>query len=336
MKKLFNCKKILILLFISALISISPCLVNAKVSGSCGNCHTMHASQGGEKPISWDLDGDSSDLVPRGSLLVDNCIGCHSTSNSETIKTVGSSRIPIVYNTVEPVNMLAGGNFYWLENTGATEQIADARGHNVRDIDGSDFNLDFAPGGSNVEGIECIDCHLPRHHSNDSQLVVDATGGWYRFLPNVKGIEDPDWEQTKSPTKHNEYKGGRPSSEKSISTFCSGCHAAFYSHDEIGDASPWRRHPADEILPGDETKEYSGYTQYNPLAPVARPDLSEYTGPSSIVTPGTDMVMCLSCHRPHATPNADILRWDYSSDCNAGTSNNECGCFVCHTKKDGS
>jgi len=321
--------------------------VDAIVTGRCDNCHTMHNSQDSTNVlrtgagVGWDSDkkiaGGTLQETPAGNLLVTNCIGCHSSTTTQTIiEDVNGSRIPIVYNTVEPVNMLAGGNFYWLENTSDIEQIADARGHNVRTIDGNDYNLDFAPGGSNVEGIECIDCHLPRHHSNDSQTVVDATGGWYRFLPNVKGIEDPDWEQTKSPTKHNEYKGGRPSSEKSISTFCSGCHPYFYSHEEIGDASPWRRHPADEILPGDDTKEYSGYTQYNPLAPVARPDLSDYTGPSSDVTPGTDMVMCLSCHRPHATPNADILRWNYSSDCNANTSNDECGCFVCHTQKDGS
>jgi hypothetical protein len=324
----------LFLIFLCVLLTGFPSLLSAKVTGKCIECHTMHSSQS-PSPSEWTGKGWTPGIT-QGYLLVTGCIGCHSSDTNDTIITlVDGSRIPIVYNTKVPNQPLAGGNFYWLENTLDTEQEADARGHNVRDIDGNDSNLDFAPGGSNVEGIECGDCHLPRHHANDSQTVVDATGGWYRFLPNVKGIEDPDWEQTKSHTKHNEYKGGRPSSEKSMSNFCNGCHPVFYTHAEIGDSSPWLRHPSDEILPGGSEKEYSDYTQYDPLAPVARPDLSDYTGPSSMVTAGEDMVMCLSCHRPHATPNADILRWNYST-CVAGPpTNSECGCFVCHTEKDG-
>ena len=44
------------------------------------------------------------------------------------------------------------------------------------------------------------------------------------------------------------------------------------------------------------------------------------------------IVLCISCHRAHGTPYADILRWDYSS-CTAGNPNANCGCFACHTSK---
>jgi predicted CXXCH cytochrome family protein len=300
-----------IIFLMTVFLTVFPLRLSAKVTGYCANCHTMHNSQNGIDVIPSPLE----------KLLKDDCLGCHTNSTSgTTIVTLGSSRFPIVYNTMEPVNPLAGGNFYWLENTAATEVVADARGHNIDGIDSEDANLSFSG-----------------HHADDSQIVVNGSGGWYRFLPNVEGIEDPDWEQSKSPTKHNEYKGGRPSIEKSMSNFCNGCHPNFYSHDEIGNSSPWQRHPSDEILPCDEPEsEYCGYTQYNPLAPVARPDLSSYTGPSSTVSPGTDMVMCLSCHRPHASPYPDIMRWDYTNECIVGTENSSCGCFVCHTKKDGS
>ena len=49
---------------------------------------------------------------------------------------------------------------------------------------------------------------------------------------------------------------------------------------------------------------------------------------------GDAIVTCISCHRAHGTPYADLLRWDYSNNCNAGSDNADCGCFQCHTTKD--
>ncbi|MCK4488054.1 MAG: hypothetical protein KAU38_15015, partial [Desulfobacterales bacterium] len=43
------------------------------------------------------------------------------------------------------------------------------------------------------------------------------------------------------------------------------------------------------------------------------------------------IVMCLSCHRAHGTPNNDLLRWAYTMDAGSGTDNG--GCFICHTTK---
>ena len=165
------------------------------------------------------------------------------------------------------------------------------------------------------------------------------------------GIEDGNWEQTKSDLDHNEYKGGVLTSsgghdgDRSMADYCAGCHQKFHDSDFVGTTSPWLMHPNNYALPDDSEKEYRLYnTQegttkgpYNPQAPVARPELTDWTGPSSTVTPGTDQVFCLSCHRPHGTPNKDILRWDYdgmvagTTGATAGT-----GCFVCHTTKDGS
>ena len=67
---------------------------------------------------------------------------------------------------------------------------------------------------------------------------------------------------------------------------------------------------------------------YNPLVPVARPSLATV---SNTVAPGTDMVMCLSCHVAHGSPYDDLLRWDYAL-MEAGSSNTG-GCFVCHAGK---
>lgn len=95
----------------------------------------------------------------------------------------------------------------------------------------------------------------------------------------------------------------------------------------------WIRHPSDSRLP--DAGEYNAYVTYDPEVPVARPDLSSYSGPNnsnrSKVTPDEDLVMCLSCHRPHGSPYPDILRWDYE-EMRVGSDNTN-GCFVCHTQK---
>jgi predicted CXXCH cytochrome family protein len=341
----FLCQFLIFSIVVPALcIIISPDFVTARVKGVCADCHTMHNSQDGSP-----INGEG----PLEHLLVSDCVGCHSSTNANTI----INDTPIAWNQAVPTQALAGGNFYWTN-------VDQAFGHNVEGISGTDTNFSFVPGqtlGGNTKTIsECIACHSfglsgpeypftqPRagdvlicedchtqvqHHADDSATVVDGTGGWYRFIYDVKGIEDPDWEQTVASGDHNEYQGETVSMGSSISDAGCACHSKFHAlrnPGEVGSDGQWFKHPSDVALPAGET-EYAAYTTYDPEAPVARPNLSAYSGPSSTVTPGTDMVMCLSCHRPHGSPYADILRWDYST-MNAGGGGSG-GCFVCHTEK---
>lgn len=170
----------------------------AKVTGVCSNCHTMHNSQGGT-PMSG--VGNISETGPFDALTRGTCVGCHSNTGNETIKDSGTSKIPVVFNTVQPEDELAGGNFYWVVENGAEY------GHNVLTIPGilQDGNLDEAPGipGSASNGAECDDCHSriadctgchnPYHHGEDDRPVVgvrdqdlknDEKAVFYRFLAN--------------------------------------------------------------------------------------------------------------------------------------------------------
>lgn len=383
-----------------AFLVFCPLAASSKVKGNCANCHTMHNSQDNQPAedradVAFDRNDTNYTVV---NLLVNACVGCHSSTGSGTIIDMGGGdKIPIVYNFTAPTSPLAGGNFYWVETLG------DEYGHNVRTVDSI---LSEAPGGETsfgtvpnncgfggchaslasirysaapgtIDGNGCIGCHDPAHHADDEQAVlaggykfVTSTGGGYRFLnhaggnfvsipphtcqPAVAGIESPNWQQSPSPTSHNEYQdfpkpgapcayGAGPSPPsplaQGISDFCGGCHNSYHSwpaggSPNGGGGSAWLRHPAGVVLPA--SGEYANYTNYDPNVPVARADasvLSGYGGPSQTVTPGEDKVMCLSCHRAHGSPYKDMLRWDYTSMI-AGGGSNSTGCFVCHNTKD--
>ncbi len=267
-------------------------------------------------------------------------------------------------------SMLAGGNFYWV----ASDDTKGHNVYRISGIDSNLSNAPGASTGCSpchntlaTANSGCRGCHFPAHHADDSATVVDGAHGSYRFLGDVmhyvfngwppetsgfagsstagvKGIEDEDWEQDVSSNKHNGYKGtttnypsasaGPYLSDSSIGQMCAGCHGNFHHQmNTDGDLSgAWIRHPSDVIIPNEG--EYAAYTIYNPLAPVAKQNLTEDMKNSPTVTPGEDLVTCISCHRPHGSPYPDMLRWDYDT-CTAGSANAECGCYVCHTAKDG-
>jgi predicted CXXCH cytochrome family protein len=198
------------------------------------------------------------------------------------------------------------------------------------------------------------------HHNNVDGKLNTANNVYdsYRFLLGVQGLENPGasrW-QNWSATDHNEYfgksfplSGGScnnchivgPSNivspaSRTISGFCGTCHGNFHWLDDPnsvdggigGDTiSPFTRHPTDIVLPN--SGEYASYTTYSVEAPIARQVVPD--NPSNTVTPGTDVVMCLSCHAAHATDNPDMLRWDYATMIAGGGGSG--GCFTCHTTK---
>jgi len=195
------------------------------------------------------------------------------------------------------------------------------------------------------------------HHSNVSGQLASPTipADSYRFLYMVKGFEDPDWEENPA-VGHNEYYGedepimmgcsgataekchagndGVKPPDGTMSQFCAECHANFHTLDNGSDvgigadaASPFLRHPTDLLLPGDG--EYQFYTTYNNQAPVARTEVP--AAPDNQIRPGQDAVMCLSCHRAHASNYPDMLRWNYTNMV-VGSGITD-GCFTCHTTK---
>jgi hypothetical protein len=139
--------------------------------------------------------------------------------------------------------------------------------------------------------------------------------------------------------EHLEVNGYMAVPNQTVSGFCVTCHGMFHStgtgttNGNNGSSGAFLRHPADYTIPS--TGEYSAYTSYSITAPVARPiaDLATMTAPSSTVTPGTDMVMCLSCHVAHASEYDGMLRFNYELMQAGNATVGTVGCLACHTSK---
>jgi hypothetical protein len=340
------------LLFVFCFLLYASSL-EAKVTGVCSNCHTMHNSQNGTamaKDDSWNPIS-----TPYESLLIYSCIGCHSATVAGTWQHVGA---PVVFNTVAPTygaNGLAAGNFYYVSTT------VDNTGHNIFSTNPDNTAPALGntpPGGTALTAqLRCAGtwgCHghngrqgdtavddqtiaiKGAHHTDDSTIDGSTVGKSYRFLNGILGKEDTDWEHDVVNTSHNEYQGSNSSATNTISYLCAECHGKFHTWkggaSEVGTASPWLRHPTDVVLqvntPSPTLGEYANYTTYDMVAPVARPD-PDSVPDTTKVEPGIDIVMCLSCHRAHASPYFKMMRWDYKGWPTSGTN----GCNVCHTTK---
>lgn len=343
-----------------------------KVTGPCVNCHTMHNSQDGASVVDVDI-GIQPALTTTNCVgcHTDATVTIRELNGSRVpiVYTVGILSL----EPDQPNSMLAGGNFHWMVSEQDDTKGHNVYGLAEKDhfLNKAPGGVISAGGNSSCVDCHmslatpksgCKGCHLPAHHADDSALVVDADHGAYRFLGDVmanvpggsyqggrigiKGIEDPDWEKAVTSSQHNVYSGttlvypqtyGAPNLD-TIGQMCAGCHGNFHDTMNSGQngggndvSGVWIRHPSDVLIPA--SGEYAAYTEYNPLAPVAKVALEAV---SSVVVPGTDVVTCISCHRPHGSPYPDMLRWNYDS-CVAGAGDTEvveCGCFVCHTAKD--
>ena len=267
------------------LFSNVPTLEARVKGGNCADCHTMHNSQNNSpmvfigtvgNPAGWDgstMAGGYTHVAQAG-LLISDCVGCHSSSTADSLVQLGTLKVPIVFNTVEPANGfggLAGGNFYWM-----VAETDSTKGHNVAGISAIDLNFPGEAPGSNAgcwgsqnchrsltyaavtkDNVEwadggCQACHTPKHHG---KAVADgdpenADSGWYRFLDgnakhaghrSVIGIEDPNWENNPTADDHNVYFSGSPAlvdpaTNQGIGRFCAGCHHNFHAQgtDDLG------------------------------------------------------------------------------------------------------
>ena len=314
----------------------------------------MHASENGTA-----IAGGAND-----TLLRSDCIGCHTKDNAGAAGVMTNDEPGIYKDSIalDATNTLAGGNFFYSDIG-----VGDSHyGHNPTELTGGAQALTppgwkatgFPAGGVTADGggdnwagndLSCAGvygCHGKHtadeldgaHHTNVSDNVgLDGStvGKSYRFLLGITGIEDENYEFQPAETLavHNGYKAvarttDATESTETISYFCAECHGMFHSGattegiDNADFTSPWIRHPVDVVLPA--VAEFNAYV-YTAEVPVG------YDSVAALET-GDEIVMCLSCHRAHASPYPYALRWDYTTIIAGGGDTG--GCFKCHTEKD--
>lgn len=347
----------------SLFFSVAPS--EARVKGKCKDCHTMHNSYEGKEMTYGNQTG------PFPMLTKGGCIGCHgqNTSGAENIITLGKTRIPQIIHRLDKGD-LAGGNYSYVADGYSPDYTKghNVKGISMQEKPPMDRPPGFLAGVLIPEGsgpsywtgqhqLDCSGtwgCHgnrkeehpykavLGAHHTDDSALDGSSVGKSYRFLFGISGIEHKDWEYLASPDRHNGYKGDPGhDSMTTISYLCGECHARFHpnanlgGNEEVGHAynnSAWRKHPADiafsTVRGGYAGSEYQGYVLYSLVAPVA---YLEPKGTEKTVD-ADSIVMCLSCHRAHASPFSDTLRWGSNSNAST-TGDTGFGCTICHTRK---
>lgn len=359
-----------VLALISFLILLIPGKSFAKVTGQCSNCHTMHNSQTDSEMATYGADGQPwKGTGPYGALLRGTCLGCHGMGTGNKIETVGGSEIPQVYHT--DTEDLAAGNFAYItggKGTGSNRKghnvidLGEAYQEDV--LTSAPGAVHASPSNTNFTCAGSHGCHGRRiganaglsgsHHQNIGGKCDNPaeTYNSYRFLWGTKGFENMgEYKyQNCDGSNHNEYYGTSSPGDynvtdcnechdmansaivavdNTISGFCATCHGNFHALSQIGGStsSPFTRHPTDVVLKNGG--EYAGYTTYSVAAPIGRTTVPDSI--SNVVTPGTDVVTCLSCHVAHASNYPDLLRWDYTT-MNAGGGGSG-GCFTCHTEK---
>lgn len=332
--------------------------------GVCANCHVMHASQlGSATPASG----------PQLFLMKDTCLGCHTGTNSTdgsapTIPYVYTAGVTDLNSSLAGGNFkFADDNVRYGHNPQELTGGADATL-----LTPPGWKTGFAANGQvgtinngvPATKLSCAGlygCHGTHdssgvngaHHANATGALTTATtvANSYRFLNGIKGFEADDYEYNPGAAtgNHNVYLGeARTGAEATadavsdthtISYFCAECHGIFHSGASSSEGlasagttfitDPWIRHPVDISMP--TTGEFAGYSAYVPTVPVA--SISVADGALTVGNAADRIVMCLSCHRAHASPWNAALRWNPAS-VTAGGGTSTTGCFACHATKD--
>ena len=223
---------------------------------------------------------------------------------------------------------------------------ADSHGHNVVAAEyglNSDGGLAVAPGGNYPSSqLSCISCHDPhgqragdgngsipvsRSGSYPGAASEDGAAGNYRLLGGREygtsgtsfsndapvAVAPTDWRETDQ--NHVDYGSG-------MSEWCADCHSAM-------NGGGVAQHPAGEtaVFSGETAAVYGAYirtgelsgspdSSYLALVPFERGDAEpSFLDPTSSLgpEPGVSNVMCLTCHRAHASAFRSMGRWDLNA-----------------------
>jgi len=296
----------------------------------CDGCHSMHDSP--ENPI----QGNPNALLLKGSDPSSTCLNCHAGSGSYHIYSTDGS------------NFSPGGDFFWLTQSytnvvrgNSITSDPDNMGHNVIALDYGltvDGTNTQAPGGTfSASNLYCSSCHDPHGQVNGGTAngmdeisvsgsygalpVAGTIAGNYRLLGDLMYkpyiVNAPPTAVTAG---FGESDASHPAYGTGMSEWCANCHPdylnATYKHPAgnpqalLSKADTYNQY----VATGDFTGG-TGANAYTPLVPFERQETNKTTLLAAVTSnqgPDTadDNVMCLTCHRAHASAFNNITRWD--------------------------
>ena len=184
---------------------------------------------------------------------------------------------------------LAGGSF-------TPTLRSDKVGHNIITVDMTKGLT--PPGGTPLSEFGCLSCHDAHDNGNYRNLKNETNG--YATVVNADG--DPDFQQ-------NVYIEG-------INDFCGACHEDFNSGRNARGARGWTRHPVGIPISSAEHADLDHWSRLGNKVSQA-----EYPSGNPDDIYGAQ-VFCLSCHRAHASPHDNAMRWNHRQK--------PYGCLECH------
>lgn len=311
----------------------------------CDGCHTMHNSLGGEPNA---IGGGPGANLLKGQDPSSTCLDCHEGSGSyHVMSNDGSNFTP--GGDFYWITALAG-NWDVPHNDPSTTSN---RGHNVNALDfglGPDVTHTEAPGGTYDAGIlGCQSCHDPHAQldggTGEGSPAVEGSGSYgadpatgtfgnFRILgdtgfdagDNVEFINSAPVARapsffggagiTERDDNHTDYGFG-------MSEWCRNCHPGIVGMHPAGDGA--KLASADPSLvanynnyvaTGDFTGVFDSGGPFFRLVPIERSETSPpLLDPSSVTgADGQSNVMCLTCHRAHASAFKQIARWDLNTE----------------------
>ena len=282
----------------------------------CKGCHDHHKS----------LDPTSTCLMCHGYSDKNRsfCLKCHQTNLDAVI-----ARTPIIFSG-DGSSMTPGGDFYWLTKDFSWK---DERGSNIKSpgykhghsVNSEKFDLSFdlefpeAPGGRYpAANLSCISCHDKHEAKGRNFRLLGSTsynGGLsdFSFINEAPvAAADPLNSYEDRETSHVAYGSG-------MSEWCKNCHSTAitkgHSHPAGATAKMKECSGKYNAYLSSSKSAGSGETAYLFLVPFETGvkeapllDPRSTAGPD----PGAN-VMCLSCHRAHASAFRGISRWDFDA-----------------------
>lgn len=269
---------------------------------NCEGCHVTHAGSG-------TIDGLLNAESPS-----DVCLSCHATAQGSVLGVNPLLRPP----------QLGAGNFVFLLEDELNDTPGglgapipgDAAGHNIvapGHTMSADSRYPMSPGGSFPSSqLGCTSCHDP-HGSAAFRLLYGTgpvQGGFANFAysaPDAIGVGLRSGAESRS--HHTAYRGG-------MSDWCANCHGRYH---EQGISA--FQHESNRALSNSYAQRYNEYNgDQDPLGGIETtaylPDVpfeDRASHPSSTAGPRpASRVMCLSCHRAHATSAPAAGRWDFN------------------------